>query len=44
VLVDTKLKPGERVFLTDGKRKIAVEIRDNIRPGRTAHKPLAKMR
>jgi aminomethyltransferase len=44
VLVPTKIGPGERVFLTDGKRKIPVEIRDNIRPGRTAHRPLADMR
>jgi aminomethyltransferase len=44
VLVDTNIDPGERVFLTDGKRKIAVEIRDNIRPGRTAHRSLRDMR
>lgn len=43
VLVDSPLKPGEQVVLTDGKRKITVEIRADIRPNRTARSPIGKM-
>lgn len=34
---------GDKVFLTDGKRKIPVEIRNDIRPGRTARVAMARM-
>ncbi|MBM9518502.1 aminomethyltransferase family protein [Desulforhopalus vacuolatus] len=37
------LNPGECVWLTDGKRKIKVEIRQDIRPDRTARRALKKM-
>ncbi len=37
------LNPGELVWLTDGKRKIKVEIRQDIRPDRTARRALKKM-
>ncbi|PIE66550.1 MAG: glycine cleavage system protein T [Desulfobacterales bacterium] len=43
VKVDRKLEAGELVFLVDGKRKIKVEIRKDIRPDRTARKPMAEM-
>ncbi|MDK9705686.1 MAG: aminomethyltransferase family protein [Desulforhopalus sp.] len=43
VLLDRNCAPGERVVLTDGKRKIAVEIRADIRPNRTARRPMDKM-
>ena len=35
--------PGESVILTDGKRKIPVEIVSDIRPGRTSRRPMKKM-
>lgn len=34
---------GEIVVLTDGKRKVKVEIVSDIRPGRTARRPMARM-
>lgn len=43
VLLDEYCEPGERVVLTDGKRKIPVEIRSDIRPNRTARRPMDKM-
>ncbi len=43
VKLNTKLDTGTQVILTDGKRKLKVEIRDDIRPGRTARRPVAKM-
>ncbi len=43
VLVDRLAKPGDQVVLTDGKRKITVEIRADIRPNRTARSPIGKM-
>ena len=43
VKVNRRLQPGETVFLTDGKRKIKVEIRSDVRPDRTARKPLKEM-
>lgn len=36
VLLEKKCSPGEQVILTDGKRKIKVEIRADVRPNRTA--------
>lgn len=38
-----QLPAGEIVYLSDGKRKIKVEIRDDIRPDRTARKPIREM-
>lgn len=43
IKVDRELTPGTVVLLTDGKRKIKVEIRKDIRPGRTARKPMKEM-
>ncbi len=43
VLVNEKIALGERICLTDNKRKIAVEICDDVRPGRTARRPLTAM-
>lgn len=43
VLLEQFCEPGEKVVLTDGKRKIVVEIRADIRPNRTARRPLDKM-
>lgn len=43
VLLNENRAPGETVVLTDGKRKIRVEIRKDIRPGRTARRPMAAM-
>jgi aminomethyltransferase len=43
VKVKRRMAIGEDVVLTDGKRKIRVEIRDDIRPDRTARRPLAMM-
>jgi aminomethyltransferase len=35
--------PGDIVVLTDGKRKIKVEIREDVRPDRTARRPIKEM-
>jgi aminomethyltransferase len=43
VLLDKKCSPGDQVILTDGKRKIKVEIRADVRPDRTARSPIGKM-
>jgi len=43
VLLDKKCSPGELVLLTDGKRKIKVEIRTDVRPNRTARSPIGTM-
>jgi len=43
VKVNQKFKPGDIVMLTDGKRKIKVEIRRDIRPDRTARRPMREM-
>ncbi|MGL1930364.1 MAG: aminomethyltransferase family protein [Desulfotalea sp.] len=43
VRVGQELTVGSKVFLTNGKRKIEVEIRDDIRPDRTARRAVAKM-
>ena len=43
VLLDRPCNPGEQVVLTDGKRKINVEIRGDVRPNRTARSPIGKM-
>jgi aminomethyltransferase len=41
--VNRRLQPGEIVYLTDGKRKIKVEIRSDVRPDRTARRPIKEM-
>ncbi|PID75038.1 MAG: glycine cleavage system protein T [Desulfobacterales bacterium] len=43
IKVDKKLSFGDIVYLTDGKRKLKVEIREDIRPDRTARKAIKKM-
>lgn len=43
VLLEQPCAPGEKVVLTDGKRKIVVEIRADVRPNRTARRPMDKM-
>ena len=43
VKVNRQFKPGDIVMLTDGKRKIKVEIRNDIRPDRTARRPMREM-
>jgi aminomethyltransferase len=43
VLLDRDCRPGETVFLTDGKRRIKVEIRSDIRPHRTARNRMETM-
>jgi len=43
VRVEQKLPLGTEVVLTDGKRKLKVEIRDQIRPDRTARTPMHTM-
>ena len=43
VKVDRKLSIGEHVDLADSRRKITVTITDDVRPHRTARKPMADM-
>ena len=43
VKVDREFAPGSIVLLSDGKRKIKVEIRKDVRPGRTARKSMQSM-
>ncbi len=43
VLVSQHFNPGDKLFLTDGKRKIPIEIRLDIRPDRTARRPMREM-
>lgn len=43
VLLDMEVKQGEVVLLTDGKRKLKVEIRTDIRPQRTARNAIGTM-
>jgi len=43
VLLDKEVKQGDVVLLTDGKRKIKVEIRTDIRPQRTARCAMGTM-
>lgn len=43
VLLDKEVAVGDFVFLTDGKRKIKVEIRADIRPLRTARSAMSTM-
>lgn len=43
VLLDEARAPGDQVVLTDGKRKLVVEIRADVRPLRTARRPMREM-
>lgn len=43
VRLTTKLASGTEVILTDGKRTLKVELRDDIRPDRTARQPMQTM-
>jgi aminomethyltransferase len=43
VKLTQKKNVGDIVYLTDGKRKIKVEIRDDVRPNRTARRPMKEM-
>ncbi|MBV5318814.1 MAG: aminomethyl transferase family protein [Desulfobulbaceae bacterium] len=43
VRVEAALPAGTAIVLTDGKRKLQVEIRDEIRPNRTARQPIQNM-
>jgi aminomethyltransferase len=43
VLLEREYSPGDQVILSDGKRKIKVEIRTDIRPARTARNSIASM-
>jgi aminomethyltransferase len=44
VRVDRPCRPGDRLWLVAGKRKLNVEVRTDIRPHRTARAPMARMR
>jgi aminomethyltransferase len=44
VRVDRPCEPGEQLYLTEGKRKLRIEVRNDIRPDRTARAPMARMR
>lgn len=43
VIVRDHLPPGDKVILTDGKKKITVEIRQDVRPDRTARRSIATL-
>ncbi|MDR2551189.1 MAG: aminomethyl transferase family protein [Desulfobulbus sp.] len=43
VRLEAPLPAGTEILLTDGKRTLKVEIRDQIRPDRTARSPLTAM-
>ncbi len=43
IRINQIVTPGTKVILTDGKRKLEVEIRTDIRPHRTARKPIQAM-
>lgn len=43
IKVSSKLDPGTIVELRDNKRKIKVEITDDVRPNRTARRPIKEM-
>jgi aminomethyltransferase len=44
VKIDRKFSMGEHVDIADSRRKITVTITDDVRPHRTARKPMADMR
>lgn len=43
IKVGYRLPPGEKVILTDGKKRINVEIRQDIRPDRTARRAITTL-
>jgi aminomethyltransferase len=43
ILLEREFEAGDNVYLTDGKRKLKVEIRNDVRPGRTARMPIREM-
>ncbi len=43
VCVSRPLQDGENVFLVDGKRRITIEIREDLRPDRTARNRMQSM-
>lgn len=43
VLLDEPRVPGDQVVLSDGKRKLKVEVRADVRPQRTARRPMREM-
>lgn len=43
VLLDEPRQPGDTVILSDGKRRLTVEIRADVRPSRTARRPMSAM-
>ena len=43
VRVNRRLTPGRQVEIADGRRKLAVTIVDDIRPDRTARRPMQEM-
>jgi len=43
LLLNRSFDEGQLVYLTDGKRKLKVEIRKDVRPGRTARRAIKKM-
>ena len=43
VKVNRPLAAGENIILTDGKRRITVEVREDIRPGRSARRAMSRM-
>ena len=44
IRVDRPCEPGEQLYLVEGKRKLRVEVRNDVRPDRTARAPMARMR
>ncbi len=44
IRVDRKLSMGSHVTIADDRRKLTVTITDDVRPDRTARKPMAEMR
>ncbi len=44
IRVERPCQPGDKVWLTEGKRRLQVEIRSDIRPDRTARRSMQRMR
>lgn len=44
IRTDRPCLPGDHVWLVEGKRKVKVEIRNDIRPDRTARRSMKRMR
>jgi len=43
VKISRRMNSGEKIYLYDGRRKIEVEIREDVRPDRTARLPIKTM-